>query len=265
MEKPNILMFHRVLIDNKQKINNWYFQRKMIIEIENLYKLIDIYLSNGYKTGSIKKCLENNNYFHLSFDDGFREHLKVAYLLKEKYNFDNNSISFSISVGNSINRYFTGMDLVYCILANNQIEKINVFFKTSFNVENIPEIKKNIASLKPEELKQLSNSFPELHKQLNDIFLDKSDILELSQIFKITSHGITHRFLTNHKKESEKEILKSKIMLEDITNQNIETFCYPEGKNDIELQNYCKKAGYKYALSIRHEENNKFCIGRKVM
>ncbi len=265
MEKPNILMFHRVQIDNIQKIINWYFQRKMIVEIENLYKPIDNYLSNGYKTGSIKKCVKDNKYFHLSFDDGFKEHLKVAYLLKEKYNFDYNSVSFSINISNSINSNFTGMDLVYCILENNLIEKLNHFLETDFNTKNIPEIKKHIANLKPEQLKQLSDYFPDLHEQLKNNFLDKYEILELSKIFKITSHGITHRFLTNHKKESEKEILQSKMVLENITKQNIDTFCYPEGKNDIELHNYCKKAGYKYALSIKHEENNKFCIGRKVM
>ena len=265
MKKPNILMFHRVQTDNKQQINNWYFQRKMIIEIEKLYKLIDNYLSKGYKEGSITECIENNNYFHLSFDDGFKEHLKIAYLLKEKYHFDCNSVSFSINITNSINHDFTGMDLVYSILANNQIEKLNHFVETGFDIENIPEIKKYIANLAPEQLKLLSDYFPELHEQLKGIFLTKTEIIELSKMFKITSHGITHRFLTNHKHESKKEILQSKMILENITNQNIDTFCYPEGKSDNDLQNYCKKVGYKYALSIRHEENNKFCVGRKIM
>jgi len=258
-------MFHRVKITNEQKINNWYFQRKMVIEINNIYKLIDNYLSKGYKEGSISECIDNNNNFHLSFDDGFKEHLKVAYLLKERYNFDCNSVSFSINIANSINNDFAGMDLVYSILENNLIEKLNQFFETDFNTKNIPEIKKYIASLKPEQLKQLSNYFLELHEQLENTFLNKTEIIELSKIFKITSHGISHRFLTNHKKESKKEILQSKTILESIINQNIDTFCYPEGKNNNELQNYCKKAGYKYALSIRHEENNKFCIGRKIM
>jgi len=265
MNSPNILMFHRVRITDKQKINNWYFKRKMIIKIENLYKLIDNYLSKGYKVGSITECIENNNYFHLSFDDGFKEHLKVAYLLKERYNFDCNSASFSINIANSINHNFTGMDLVYCILENNLIEKLNHFFETDFNNKNIPKIKKHIASLKPEQLKQLSDYFPELHKQLKNNFLDKSEIIELSKLFKISSHGITHRFLINHKKESAKEILQSKMILQNITNQNIDTFCYPEGKNDNELHNYCKKGGYKYALSIKHEENNNYCVGRKMM
>ena len=84
-------------------------------------------------------------------------------------------------------------------------------------------------------------------------------------MLQISSHGITHRFLIDHKIESKKEILQSKLILEKLINQNIDTFCYPEGKNDIELQNYCKNAGYKYALSIRHEASNKFCIGRKIM
>lgn len=265
MIKPKILMFHRVKTDNEHTINNWYFQRKMVIKIENLYKLIDNYLNKNLKAGSILECTENNNYFHLSFDDGFKEHLKVAFLLKERYNFDYNSISFSISVANSINHNFTGMDIIYSILKNNRIGKLNLFFKTDFVAENIPEIKQYIANLEPEHLKQLSNYFPELRKELKNIFLDKSEIIELSKIFKITSHGITHRFLTNYKNESELEILHSKEILENITKQDIDTFCYPEGKNDFDLQNYCKKAGYKYALSIRHEENNNFCIGREIM
>ena len=262
---PNILMFHRVSLHNDQQINKFYFQRKMIIEIEYIYKLIDDYLKKGFKFGSIKQSLENKSYFHLSFDDGFREHLTVANLLKKRYKLDYNSVSFSINIANSMNNYYTGMDLIYSILANKQIVKLNHFFETNFELDNIPKIKKYIAILKPEQLKDFSNYFPELHKQLANIFLNKSEIIELSKIFKITSHGITHRYLTQHKKESKKEILQSKLILEDITNTKIDTFCYPEGRNDIELQEYCKDANYKYALSIRNEKNNNFCIGRKIM
>jgi hypothetical protein len=265
MDRPNIIMFHRVKFTNKQNINNWYFRRRMIIEIEKLYKLIDKYLSRGYKMGSIEQCLENNNYFHLSFDDGFKEHLEVAFLLKKRYNFNYSSISFSINIANSVNHDFTGMDLAYSILENKQIEKLNHFLKTNFKTKDIAEIKNKIASLTPKQLKRLSDYFSEFQRQLKNTFLSKSDIIELSKIAKITSHGITHRFLTYHKKESEKEILESKAILEHIINKKIDTFCYPEGKNDFEIQFFCKKAGYKYSLSIRHEENNKFCIGRKIM
>lgn len=265
MTSPKILMLHRVKTTNKQRINIWYFQRKMVVEIEYLFDLIDSYLDKGLKAGSVEECIKNNKYFHLSFDDGFKEHLKVAYLLKERYNLKCNSVSFSVNIANSIQHNFTGMDLTYCILENNKIDKLNYFFKTNFSSENIPEIKNHIASLKPEQLNQLSNYFIELHEQLKSNFLNKYEIIELSKMFKITSHGITHRFLTKYIKESEEEILKSKIKLEELTGQQIDTFCFPEGKNNKELQNYCKKAGYKYALSIRHEDNNKFCIGRKIM
>jgi len=262
MKNPNIVMYHRINTSKHQKINDWYFRRKMIVDINDLYNLIDSYKNKGYKAGNIKQCIENSNYFHLSFDDGFKEHLNLAYFLKEKHKLDHDSVSFSINISNSIKHDYTGMDLVYAILSNKLIDVLNSYLDTDFYPKDIPKIKKHIASLQPEKLVKLSNHFKPLHKQLEGEFLKESEIIELSKLFKVTSHGVTHRFLTNHKKTSEKEVLQSKIILESIINQEVDTFCFPEGKNDADLQSYCKKAGFKYALSIKHQNDNNFCIGR---
>jgi hypothetical protein len=237
----------------------------MVITIKKLYQIIDNLLNNSYTPGSIKECLENNNCFHLSFDDGFKEHLNVAYLLKKRYNLNSSTLSFSINTSNSISHNFSGMDLIYNILENYKVKKLNNLLKKDFDLKNIPEIKKSILLLKPEQLKQLSEFFPELHNQLKKTFLNNSEIYELSKMFQISSHGVTHRDLTNHKEESEKEILESKAILEHIINKKIDTFCYPEGKNNKTIQKFCNDSGYKYALSIRHEHNNNFCIGRKIL
>lgn len=134
-------MFHRVQIDDKQHINRLYFQRKMVCDIEFIYKQVNNYLQKGLYFGSIEQCLKNKSYFHLSFDDGFTEHLQVANLLKNKYSLDYNSISFSINVGNSIFKNYTGMDIVYQILSENKIQKLRNFSNIEFDINNIPKLK----------------------------------------------------------------------------------------------------------------------------
>ena len=101
----------------------------MVIESEKVYAIIDQYLNDGYQFGSLKQCFLSNQFFHLSFDDGFKEHLKVAYLLKEKYHPPNNSISFAINVSNSFWGQYTGMDVIYSIIENGKLGELCDFLK----------------------------------------------------------------------------------------------------------------------------------------
>ena len=264
MIKPNILMFHRVKISETQKINKFYFERKIVCKINTVYTIIEKYLKQGYKFGSIEQCFYSQKYFHLSFDDGFKEHLQLAYLLKDKYNLQNNFMSFSINVGNSFFQKYSGMDIIYEIIEKKRVENLLIFLDLTINTK-IDEIKQAIAKLKPNKLFELNKEFKTETKNLIDTFLSEKEIVELSKHFEILSHGITHRFLTYNQENSKEEILQSKKYLEQKIGKPIEIFCYPEGKNNKEVQDYCKNAGYKFALSIRHEENNKFCIGRKII
>lgn len=265
MKKPNILMFHRVELTKSQIINELYYKRSMVYKLSDLFQVIEKYINDGYIFGSIEQCFYLQKYFHLSFDDGFKEHLQLAKLLKKKYDLNYNDISFSINVNNSLKNKYTGMDIVYEIIEQGELDKLCELLKIKTTDFSINKVKQIIAKLKPEKLEKISNEFKTVTNALNDTFLNKNEVIKLSKLFKITSHGIAHRFLTYNKKDSEYEILQSKIILEKLTGKQINTFCYPEGKNDNSIQKYCKEAGYKYALSIRHEKNNLFCIGREIM
>ncbi len=261
MKQPNILMYHRIEIDNTNSINNLYYKRNMVVSVQNLFKTIDTYLQNGLKFGKIQSCLKFENCFHLTFDDGFKEHLEIAKILKQKYKIDFDCITFSVNVGNSYFQIYTGMDLIYTIFANNQQSKL---FET-INIKqttDLQSIKNHIFTLNNNEILELSNQFSDLYPKLQNTFLTESEILELSKHFSIASHGITHRFLTSDIENSKIEIQQSKEFLERKINRNIDTFCYPEGKNNSEIQNFCKCAGYKFAFSIKHEQENNYCIGR---
>ena len=264
MNKPNILMFHRIALNNNVSINKLYKQRGMLYNINDVYAIIDSYLQKGYKFGGIEQSLYDKRKIHLSFDDGFIEHLAVASLLKKRYNLAYNTVSFSINIGNSFLNEYSGMDIIYEIILNNKLDKLKKYIKKEFN-ENINEIKSFVASLDSDKLKTISKHFSELNCHLSQNFLHSKEVIELSKLFKINSHSMTHRFLTKHKKESKNEILESKIYLEKLINKEVDVFCYPEGKNDNEIQKFCEEAGYKYALSIKHNDNNNFCIGRIIL
>jgi peptidoglycan/xylan/chitin deacetylase (PgdA/CDA1 family) len=261
--KPNILMLHRIKLNNAYAINELYYKRKMVVNLESVFKIIEEYFSNGCSFGNIEQCINSDKYFHLSFDDGFSEHLEVAAILKEKYNPPKDAISFSVNIGNSFYHQYTGMDIVYELIKLDKINLLLDILKLS-KKSTISDIKRKLLELSPEKLFNISEQLNKELDELKNTFLSKKEIAELSTLFLINSHGISHRDLTKHSKQSKKEILQSKQILETITKQKIDTFCYPEGKNDDKIQKYVKSAGYKYGLSIRYEYNNNYCIGRKI-
>ena len=265
MIKPNILMFHRIKIDETQKIDNLYSERGMLCPIEKVFSLIDKYLNEGFLFGSIEQCFHSQKYFHLSFDDGFKEHLPLAKKIKAKYQINNKNATFSVNVGNSIHKIYSGMDLIYQIIKQKQVNKLCEFLRIDVEGFSIAKVKQIVAKLRVSELIELYTEFESISGVLNKTFLNENEILELSELFTIASHGITHRFLTYHKNDSKKEIINSKFILEQVIRAQVDTFCYPEGKSDFMIQNYCKEAGFQFGLSINQDKNNAYCIGRIIV
>ncbi|MGX3043603.1 polysaccharide deacetylase family protein [Helicobacter sp. T3_23-1056] len=264
-ENTNILMIHRILYNEEQKINPLYFDRNMIITYEKLKSIIEFYLGKGFEFGNIKECIENpNKYFCLSFDDGFKEHLWAAKDLVKSYNIKKQSLLFAINVGDSIYHKFSGMDAIYYLVQSKRLEEAFKFFNLKMPSNNLYA---NIQIFKKHYIKQPSNILLDFYNafsiDLSLDFLDNKDIQELSEIATICSHGITHRDLTFHKEDSDIEIMESKNILEKIINDKISIFVYPEGKSDNDLYKFCKNHGYEYCLSIKGELNNRFRIGRK--
>lgn len=261
----NILMIHRVFYDIEQKINPLYFDRDMVIGYKKLNHIIETYFEKGFQFGSIKECLENpNKYFCLSFDDGFKEHLWVARDLIKHYNINKESMLFSINVGNSIYNTFSGMDIIYYLVQSERLDEAFRYFNIKIESNDILV---NIKNIKETLIKQHPNVLLDFNKifsyDLSFNFLNDKEIEELSKIATICSHGITHRDLRFHKDDSNLEILQSKNILENIINDKISIFVYPEGKSDKDLQEFCINHKYDYCLSIANKKYNNFCIGRK--
>lgn len=262
---PNIYMLHRIKLENDQYIPDIYYRRNMVHNLLNLFSFIDSLLKKEKHFGSIEQCMKSDSFFHLTFDDGYQEHLAVAQKLKEKYMMKKKHATFSINCGNSYTQNYSGMDVIYIALTNNNLNMIKTFLKIPESENDIKKIKRTLIQQSPERLKKIPDMVPGFRKIVSDIFLGKKDIKKISELFNIASHGMTHRDMRKHIDASEAEIVSAKELLEHELDQEINIFTYPEGKNNIELQKICKMCGFQLGLSITHLPENPFCVGRKII
>lgn len=73
---------------------------------------------------------------------------------------------------------------------------------------------------------------------------------DIARDFEIGSHTMTHPMLTRIKPiQAKVEIEHSRIALQDEFGQPIDSFCYPRGYANPDLQKMVRKAGYKTARS----------------
>ncbi|MDQ7026902.1 MAG: polysaccharide deacetylase family protein [Anaerolineae bacterium] len=86
-------------------------------------------------------------------------------------------------------------------------------------------------------------------------FLDErmsdSQLQDLAQRHEVGAHTLTHPVLTEISLEQARdEIHGSKIWLEDVLGQEVTSFCYPKGANNLALQQIVADAGYVMARTV---------------
>lgn len=261
IKKSNVFMFHRVAIEKTNPISI-YYARKMCVSIYQIEDFIYNRLKRGKKFGSLEKCIEfPDTYFMLTFDDGYKEHLQVARYLKSKFNAPKEAMLFSISTDFLLGKTY-GMDILYMLAENGELQKAFDYFKIPYNesagtLQNLKVLKSQYISTPKGKLEDFKNN---MGIDLTDLFLNEDDIRELSKIGTICSHGMSHRNLTCNVEKSSEEIISSQKILHNLSGQNIDVFCYPEGKHNSELISIVKKH-YKYALAINGSNDN-FSLSR---
>lgn len=255
-------MVHRICMESP--IDESYYSRNLVISKDRLFEVIETLLDKGVTPGSIEETIHDNKKFHLTFDDGYSEHLKIAKILKKNFSLAKEHCTFCINVGNSLHGNYSGMDLIYNTIKRDGIDGVVSYaVNKDWNVDpNIKSIKNKYISLPPDEIKNFKNHFNFDVSKLESIFLDRNQIKNLSVLFNVASHGITHRDLRYHMDISEREILKSKKELEDLIESKVSIMCYPEGKNNKMIRKITKESGYEYGLSINNIVDDPFCIGR---
>ena len=99
--------------------------------------------------------------------------------------------------------------------------------------------------------------------------MDSEMLIELKRIgYEIGSHTIDHiKLSTLSKEEAYYQIMKSKVILEEILNEAIISFSYPHGDYNSETIEILKECGFKNAVTCQNKyfdyEASKFEIPRK--
>ena len=219
-----------------------------------------------------------------TFDDGFKDHIFAAEVLK-KYN----SIGiFFIPTSPLENNIILDVHKTHLILgkvksseALIELEKylhknkIIKFYNKNEKSKYKSAYKKHLDDNDKKQFKKIMNYYGDLklkHKILDyllkkfeinikpkDYYMNKKEIKYLQSLGMIIgSHSQSHTLLSRLSyREQFKELKNSKIFLEKIIKKNIDTFCYPYGGkisyNDNTLK-ILKKLKYKLAYSVEYRD-----------
>ncbi|MBA7554434.1 hypothetical protein ES705_47055 [subsurface metagenome] len=162
MKRPVIIMVHRIECYDSS-IDDHYYQRNLVIKIDKLIEIINKILKSRYSFGTLKQSIETSNHLHITFDDGYKEHLTAAKILKKEYRklgLKKENCSFAINIGNSLLSNFSGMDLIYNIIRNNSIEELCNYLSINHQKNcNIEFLKKIYNQMNMSEIRSIKNSF----------------------------------------------------------------------------------------------------------
>tara|TARA_B100000965_G_C19535832_1_gene733327 strand:- start:228 stop:1115 length:888 start_codon:yes stop_codon:yes gene_type:complete len=271
------IMYHYVR--NKNKLYPYY----NILEKKNYINQIKKFSKKGL-ISSYEELFIKSDKFLPTFDDGFKEHIYAAEVLK-KYNaigiffiptspLKNNTILDvhkthlilgkvkSLEALNELEKYLLKNKINNYY---NQKEKLN--FKKVYKNQTDDNYKKKFKKimnyygnlkLKHKILDSLLKKF-EINIKPKDYYLNKKEIKYLDSLGMIIgSHSESHTLLSRLSYEKQfKEIKNSKIFLEKIINKDVKTFCYPYGGKisyNYNTLKILKKLKFKLAYSIEYRD-----------
>ena len=258
-------------------------------EIKNLIGLGYIFKNVTEGIESLLKEKDLNKVILLTFDDGLKDHLEVAKILK---NLDICKGTFYIPTQPYLNNQILHVHKAHLILSKEGDKSLDLLSEASNNLDisikdhNKYEIEKENyknaysrldTNSKTKEFKRLINFYGAIGvrdlllneiirkigitKKAEDLYLSFDEIKQISEMgFEIGSHGVTHTLLSRLDKNSQKEELSSsKKFLEKLISKNIDSFCYPYGgkksynKHTLEL---LKELNYHNAISVEKSNIN---------
>jgi len=270
-------MYH--YIRNKSKL----FPNYNILEKKKYTNQIKKFSKKGLINSYDELFISSNKYL-LTFDDGFKDHIFAAEVLK-KYN---STGIFFIPTSPLENNIILDVHKTHLILgkvksseALIELEKylhknkIINFYNKNEKSKYKSAYKKHLDEDDKKQFKKIMNYYGDLklkHKILDyllkkfeinikpkDYYMNKKEIKYIQSLGMIIgSHSQSHTLLSRLSyREQFKELKNSKIFLENIIKKNIDTFCYPYGGkisyNDNTLK-ILKKLKYKLAYSVEYRD-----------
>jgi len=265
--------------------------RSIAITVESLDRAIQYFNSKGYtfvSLSQLEKCLtnhvKNKKFISFTFDDGYRDNFLYAYPLMKKY-----KVPFTIylttglpdhsqclwwfyledwiETGTPIN--FDFMDNRFSFRCQNNQDKRDAFAKLAIYLENTStETQARFIS----EILGPRFGDPIEKTRIYSMNWEQIRFLSRDPLATIASHGIFHSNLTSLTTlELEKNLIHSKIRIEQEIDQPVVHFAYPFGHIRAFNENVMrtvKRSGYLTAVTTLHgtlkpkDSNNLFRLPR---
>lgn len=268
----HIFMLHRVLPEKLR--NNYTINRDLAITPEYLEEII-IYLKNkNYQFISLDELYQilvkgerpKQKFICFTLDDGYKDNLEYGFPIFQKHN-----IPFTLYVSNCLPNHSA---ILWWYLLEEKIEhnssiiwngKTHPCNNASEKQDVYQIVRNSIKAFNKLELDQLVWDFfnkeeEELKNEVQKIALSWTEIKELSKekLVTIGAHTVNHLSLKNLSPEDlEKEMMDSKIELQEKIAKEVGHFAYPYGGfDDAGTREYqaAKKAGFKTAV-LNHPGN----------
>ena len=269
-------------------------------EIEDFGKEINNLISLGYEFKNVTEAIDSlikgedlNKVILLTFDDGLKDHLYAAKILK---NLGISKGTFYIPIQPYLNNEILHVHKAHLILSKEGEKSLSLLYEAcnvldiSIIDHNNYEIEKEIyknaysrfdANSKIKEFKRLINFYGSIGvrdallneiieklgilKKTEDLYLTFDEIKEISEMgYEIGSHGVSHTLLSRlDKKKQKEELFTSKKFLGNIISKDINSFCYPYGGKKSYNQDtlkLLKEVNYHNAISVEQKNINKETI-----
>ena len=266
-------------IRNKSKVFPYYNS----ITKKNFKQQLKSFNKYGLINNYDELFLESDKYL-LTFDDGFKDHIYAAELLKKK-----NAVGiFFIPTLPLINKEILDVHRTHLIAGKvkgqtilnelqNYLTKNRIYnFSNEIDKKKYKIIYENqVDSIYKKEFKKIMNYYGDIklkHKILDyllkkfeinikskDYYLNKKEIRYLSSLgMVIGSHTESHTLLSrlSYKKQF-LEIKNSKVFLENVVKKKVDTFCYPYGSKlsyNKDTITILKKLNFKLAYNTEHRD-----------
>ncbi len=250
-----ILTYHRILPSNHADIN--YEQAGMYVCPET-FKMHMQVLKKNYAIMHLSEWIHKNKNnetlpditFAITFDDGWKDNYEYAFpVLRElgipatvflvsdylgsQYRFWPNRLSYllkNINIGTSLN--LTEYSWLKLLNLTFKIDDISLLDSTQID-EIIEQCKDKPDSTILTYLEAMENISSLAYADSGTNILSHAELKEMISggVFQIGSHTCRHMRLLDTLSETqmENEIIHSKLMLEEISGQQVELFCYPNG------------------------------------
>lgn len=253
---PKVLMFHRVLPENRVSKLNAYNSFGTLISQVYLDQVLRCILEEGYQFATVSELLnpvENDKRVALTFDDGYVDNYEFALPVLKKFEA---TATFFPVVTPCRDQTVLPLDTYYqCV------DGLSLSTKERATYIN-GETKKQFYWADPDEqhamLKSLFRTLPDRSRVA---FMNTNQLKSLADGgFEIGSHGMTHALLTADYMNEERarmEMKHSKQWLETVTGKPVNAYCFPAGRYNTRMIELARETSYTSTCLVVRDQNER--------